>query len=172
MNINVIIVYHVILSLSSLYYINSSYINSSYINSNYDNSNIIKNNKFEGQTVKYIYFTNKQVYVIYNSSRLPIWNADTFNDLKFDWYKIIPLPRYVLDDFPLGNKLDMYDNSNDYYLQNRDSIISTYMNRSSSNHVVDYSDNMLNPTTDEMDKPETLIIIVGKYRTFGQTCIG
>ena len=135
-----------------------------------DNSiSYVYNSKFEGQTVKYIHFANKQVYVIYNASKLPVWNVDTFNDLQFDWNKIIPLPRYVLDAFPIGNKLDIYDS--DTYKLNRDDIKAVYMNRS-TNHIVDFSDNMLHPTSDEMDKPETLVIIVGKYRTFGQTCLG
>jgi len=118
-----------------------------------------------------MFYGDKQVYVIYNSSKLPIWNPDTFNDLGLNWNNIIPLPQYVLNEFPLASKLDMYDSSNDYYIKNKDIIKELYINRS-MNHIVDFSDNMLKPTTDEMDKPETLIIIIGKYRTFGQTCIG
>jgi len=86
------------------------------ISSSNSNNN---DNRFEGQTVKYMFYGDKQVYVIYNSSKLPIWNPDTFNDLGLNWNNIIPLPQYVLNEFPLASKLDMYDSSNDYYIKNK-----------------------------------------------------
>lgn len=129
-------------------------------------SNFTKIN--EGHLVKYIYYDMKQVYILYNQTRLPIWNADTFNDMGFDWGKINFLPRYVMDTIKDGDKLDIYDNDN--YIKNKESIKQAYINRLVE-PAFDFSDNMLSLTSNEMMRPETLIIIVGQYRTFGETCI-